>query len=153
AAGYITTAHNNGYNILLGIVGYTSEMGDFDSYIAAYSQYVADVARLGANAIEVWNEPNIDREWPAASINGGNYTRLLASAYNAIHAASSSTIVISGAPAPTGYFGSAGCGSGGCNDDVFMQQMASAGAGSYMDCVGLHYNEGIVAPSVNSGDP
>ncbi|MFN8376833.1 MAG: hypothetical protein U0694_28670 [Anaerolineae bacterium] len=153
AAGYITTARANGFNLLLGIVGYTSEMGNYDSYIASYSQYVADVARLGANAIEVWNEPNIDREWPAASINGATYTRLLASAYNAIRAANPSTLVISGAPAPTGYFGSAGCGAGGCNDDVFMQQMAAAGAASYMDCVGLHYNEGIVAPSVTSGDP
>jgi hypothetical protein len=153
AAGYITSAHNNGFNILLGVVGITSEMGNFDSYISSYASYVADVARLGANAIEVWNEPNIDREWPAATINGGNYTRLLAASYNAIHAASASTLVVSGALAPTGYFGSAGCGAGGCNDDVFMQQMAAAGAASYMDCLGLHYNEGIVAPSVNSGDP
>ncbi len=153
AAGYITAARNNGFNVLLGIVGYTSEMGNFDSYIASYSQYVADVARLGANAIEVWNEPNIDREWPAATINGATYTRLLASAYNAIRSANPGTIVISGALAPTGFFGSAGCGAGGCNDDVFMQQMAAAGAASYMDCVGLHYNEGIVAPNINSGDP
>jgi hypothetical protein len=62
-------------------------------------------------------------------------------------------MVISGAPAPTGFFGTAGCGSGGCNDDVFMQQMAQAGAAQYLDCVGLHYNEGIVSPSTNSGDP
>jgi hypothetical protein len=153
AAGYITAAHNSGFNILLGIVGITSEMGNYDSYIASYASYVGDVARLGANAIEVWNEPNIDREWPAATINGGTYTRLLAASYNSIRAASSTTWVISGAPAPTGFFGSGGCGSGGCNDDVFMQQMAAAGAANYMDCVGLHYNEGIVAPSVTSGDP
>jgi hypothetical protein len=153
AAGYITTARNNGFNILLGVVGYTSEMSNYDAYIASFAQYLADAARLGAGAIEVWNEPNIDREWPAASINGATYTRMLAAAYNAIKSASPNTLVISGAPAPTGFFGTAGCGAGGCNDDVFMQQMAQAGAGSYMDCVGLHYNEGIVAPNVTSGDP
>jgi hypothetical protein len=153
AAGLIQSAHAAGFKVLLGIVGTPSEMGNFDSYIQSYAQFVGGVATLGADAIEVWNEPNIDREWPAASINGGNYTRLLAAAFNAIKSANGSVLVISGAPAPTGFFGSAGCGSGGCNDDVFMQQMAQAGAGSYMDCVGLHYNEGIISPNQNSGDP
>ncbi len=99
------------------------------------------------------NEPNIDREWNAGQINGANYTRLLQSAYNAIKSRNPNVMVISGAPAPTGFFGAAGCGSGGCNDDVFMQQMAGAGAAQYMDCVGIHYNEGIVPPAQNSGDP
>src|SRR5690606_20484336 len=112
----------------------------------------------GVDAIEVWNEPNIVREWPANSINGAIYTRMLAEAFNAIKTARSSTIVISGAPSPTGYFGAAGCAvnsptDAGCNDDTFMAQMAQAGAANYLDCVGLHYNEGIVAPSATSGDP
>ncbi len=111
------------------------------------------MAALGADAIEVWNESNIDREWPAGSINGATYTQLLAAAFNAIKSRNGGTIVISGAPAPTGYFGSAGCGSGGCNDDVYMQQMAQAGAANYLDCVGLHYNEGIIPPSQTSNDP
>lgn len=154
AASLINGAHAAGFKILLGIVGSPSELGaSFDSYIQSYATFVAGVARLGADAIEVWNEPNIDREWPAGQINGANYTRLLAAAFNAIKSSGATTMVISGAPAPTGFFGTAGCGSGGCNDDTFMQQMAQAGAASYMDCVGLHYNEGIIAPSQNSGDP
>ena len=108
---------------------------------------------LGADAIEVWNEPNIDREWPNGQVNGGTYTQMLAAAFNAIRTANPNTIVISGAPAPTGFFGTAGCTAQGCNDDVFMQQMAEAGASAYMDCIGLHYNEGIVSPATNSGDP
>jgi len=153
AQSYIEAAKANGYKVLLGIVGDPTQLGaDFDGYVAEYSKFVGDVAALGADAIEVWNEPNIDREWPAGQINGGNYTKLLAAAYNAIKTKNPNTIVISGAPAPTGYFGAAGCAAGGCNDDTFMQQMAAAGAGSYMDCVGLHYNEGIVSPSTSSGD-
>jgi hypothetical protein len=31
--------------------------------------------------------------------------------------------------------------------------MARAGAANYMDCVGVHYNEGIVPPTATSGDP
>ena len=152
-AGIIDQAHASGYRVLVGVVGLTGQMWDYPAYINQYAAFVAGVAALGADAIEVWNEPNIDREWPADQINGARYTELLAAAYNAIKSANPNTMVISGAPAPTGYFGAAGCGAGGCNDDVFMQQMAQAGAGRYMDCVGLHYNEGIISPNQRNGDP
>lgn len=153
AAGFINAAHANGFKALLSIKGDKSQLGDYASYINSFSDFVGGVAALGVDAIEVWNEANIDREWPAGSINGGTYTQLLAGAFNAIKTRNPNTIVISGAPAPTGFFGSAGCTSNGCNDDVFMQQMAQAGAASYMDCVGLHYNEAIIAPTQSSGDP
>lgn len=153
-AGLISSAHQNGFKVLLGVVGDRSQLAaGFDSYIQSFATYLGGVAALGADAIEVWNEPNIDREWPAGQINGGNYTRMLAAAFNAIKSRNANTIVISGALAPTGFFGSAGCAAGGCNDDAFMAQMAQAGAANYMDCVGLHYNEGIIAPSQTSGDP
>ena len=152
-AGMIEQAHASGYRILVGVVGQTGQMWDYPAYISQYASFVAGVAALGADAIEVWNEPNIDREWPADQINGARYTELLAAAYNAIKSANPGTMVISGAPAPTGYFGAAGCGAGGCNDDVFMQQMAQAGAAQYMDCVGLHYNEGIISPNQRNSDP
>ena len=152
-AGFIASAHSSGFKALVSIVGDKTQMGDYNSYISSYSSFVGGVAAGGADAIEVWNESNIDREWPAATINGATYTQLLAAAFNAIKSHNPNTIVISGAPAPTGFFGSAGCGSGGCNDDVYMQQMAQAGAGSYLDCVGLHYNEGIIPPTQTSNDP
>ncbi len=150
----INTAKANGYKILLGIVGdKTALASNFDAYVASYAEFLGGVAALGADALEVWNEPNIDREWPAGQVNGATYTKMLAAGYNAIKAKNPNTIVISGAPAPTGFFGAAGCTANGCNDDTFMSQMAQAGAAQYMDCVGLHYNEGIIAPSAGSGDP
>ncbi|MCS7072389.1 MAG: hypothetical protein NZM00_12860, partial [Anaerolinea sp.] len=98
-AGLIQSARANGFRIVLGIVGDPSQMGNFDSYINSYASFVAGVARQmqAGDAIEVWNEPNIDREWPAGQINGANYTRLLAAAYNAIKSANPGVIVISGA--------------------------------------------------------
>jgi len=151
---FIQAAQGNGFKILIGFVGDKNEIANnYDAYIAFYSQIAAEIAANGADAIEIWNEPNIDREWPTGQVNGATYTRLLASAYNSIKAANPNTMVISGAPAPTGFFGEAGCGASGCNDDVFMQQMADAGAAQYMDCVGLHYNEGIISPTQNAGDP
>ncbi len=152
-SGIINSAKSNGFKMLIGLVGNKDQMGDYNAYINSYASFAAGVARAGADAIEVWNEPNIDREWPAGQINGGTYTRMLAAAFNAIKQANANTIVVSGAPAPTGFFGAAGCTAQGCNDDVFMQQMAQAGAAQYMDCIGLHYNEGIIAPTAATGDP
>jgi hypothetical protein len=154
AQGQINTAHANGYKVLLSILGSRDQLSsNFDGFVGSFAGFVGGVAGLGADALEVWNEPNIDREWPAGQINGGSYTKLLAAAYNAIKSKNPNTMVISAAPAPTGFFGAAGCTNNGCNDDTFMSQMSQAGAAQYMDCVGLHYNEGIVAPSASSGDP
>lgn len=153
-AGIIGAARPQGFKVLLGALGSKDRLRDnFNGYVAEFAQYVGFLASQGADAIEVWNEPNIDREWPLGQVHGGRYVQLLAAAYNAIKAANPNTIVISGAPAPTGYFGAAGCTANGCNDDVFMQQMAQAGGAQYMDCLGLHYNEGVLSPSQSGGDP
>jgi hypothetical protein len=149
-AGVINNAHAAGFRILLGIVGYNTELNN-GGYFDQYAGYVAGAAALGADAIEVWNEPNIDREWAPGQIDPGRYTELLRVAYYAIKGANANTMVISGAPAPTGYFG--GCSGNGCDDNTFVAGMAAAGAANYLDCVGLHYNEGIVPPNQTSGDP
>ena len=151
-AGIINGAHANGFKVLVGIVGRKDDMGDFNAYTDEFAAYLGQVAALGPDAIEVWNEPNIDREWPAGTISGANYTVMLSKAFNAIKAANPNVIVISGAPAPTGFFGG-GCAAAGCDDNVFLRQMANAGAANFMDCVGAHYNEGIISPDQTSGDP
>ena len=148
----IAQARAQGFKVLLGALGDKNQLAsNFDGYVAQFAEYVAHLARLGADAIEVWNEPNIDREWPNGQVSGARYTQLLAAAYNAIKAANPATIVISGAPAPTGFYGAAGCAAAGCNDDHFMRQMAQAGAASYLDCVGIHYNAGTSPPNSTTG--
>ncbi len=149
-AGIINEAHAYGFRILIGIVGSTSELNN-GGYFDQYAGFVGGVAALGADAIEVWNEMNIDREWPSGSIDPGQYTQLLRVSYNAIKGANPNTMVISGAPAPTGFFG--GCSPSGCDDSQYIAGMAAAGAANYMDCLGAHYNEGIVSPDATSGDP
>ena len=149
-AGAINEAHGNGFRILLGVIGDKNLIVD-DGYLDQYAQSLAAAAAAGADAIEVWNEPNIDREWAAGQISPQRYTEMLRRAYNAIKAANPNTLVISGAPAPTGFFG--GCSGTGCDDQPFLQGMAAAGAANYMDCIGAHYNEGILPPNATSGDP
>lgn len=152
-ASVISQAHGQGFKVLLGALGDKNKLAnDFDNYVAEFAQYVAFLAQNGADAIEVWNEPNIQHEWPSGQINGANYARLLQAAYAAIKAVNPATLVISGAPAPTG-FSSTGCEAGGCNDNLFVAQMAQAGAANYLDCVGVHYNAGSVPPNATSGAP
>jgi hypothetical protein len=151
-SGRVAFFHNNGLKVLLSVLGEHDKVMD-PGYQDEYARGLAAMAAAGADAIEVWNEPNIDREWPNGQISGANYTRLLAKAYNAIKAANPGTMVVGAAPAPTGFWGAAGCAANGCNDDAFLAQMAAAGAANYMDCIGAHHNAGTTSPSVSSGRP
>jgi len=147
----IKDAHARGFKILLSVLGNPSDISggaNFDSYAA----YVGELARLGADGIEVWNEMNLDREWPAGQINPVTYTDLLRRAYTQIKAKNANTLVISGAPSPTGAEGAFGL-DHVWNDNRYISGMAAAGAASYMDCIGIHYNEGILSPTRTSGDP
>ncbi|HVO42049.1 MAG TPA: hypothetical protein VMT34_05490 [Aggregatilineales bacterium] len=152
-AAAISAAHGQNFKILISLKGSASDISA-GGYFDTFANYAKTLAAAGADAIEVWNEQNIDREWPTGQVDPANYVQLLAKAYNAIKNGNGNTIVISGALAPTGYWGGSGGKSpNGWDDDVYYQGMASAGAGQYADCIGVHYNEGIVSPQQSSGDP
>jgi hypothetical protein len=149
----IDEAHNRGFKILLNVVGNPASITTNPvAYYADFAAFLAQVALFNPDAIQVWNEPNLDREWPPGTINGGAYTDMLKAAYEAIKAANANVMVVSAAPAPTGFFNGQ-CTTNGCDDNIFIQQMVSAGAEQYLDCVGIHYNEGILPPDATSGDP
>lgn len=158
-SGIIAAAHANGFKIQLSALGPSSMVtqGGFEDAIA---QWVAGMAAAGADAIEIWNEPNIDREWAYSNMTPQAYTNLLCRAYAAIKAANPGTAVISAAPAPTGAFGGGGCidlGGGqkqcGIDDIPWLVGMANAGAANCMDYIGAHHNSGATSPSATSGHP
>lgn len=149
-AGRINDAHNQGLKVLLSITGaqtYPPPGGiDFDSFV----DFLGGVAALGPDAIEVWNEMNIDFEWPAGEISPASYVNnMLAPGYAAIKAANPNVMVISGAPAPTGFDN----GANAWADNRYLAGMAAAGAVNYMDCVGAHHNAGATSPAAASGHP
>jgi hypothetical protein len=152
AAGIISAAHSRGFKVLIGVVGSPSELAAGGAgYMQAFASFVGGVAGYGPDAIEIWNEPNIDREWPRGQISGAMYAELLRLSYQAIKSVNSGVMVISAAPAPTGaeaaYPGQV------MNDDRWLREVVAAGGLNYMDCVGAHYNEGIIPPSQRGGDP
>jgi hypothetical protein len=145
AAGYVSGGHAAGFKVLLSITGtlYPSSI-DFNSYV----DFLRGVAAYGPDAIEVWNEMNLDREWPAGQINPTTYVNsMLAPAFNAIKSASPGTMVIIGALAPTGFDN----GTNAWSDQRYVQGLAAAGAANYANCIGVHHNSGTTSPSVRSG--
>ncbi len=149
-AGRINDAHASGFKVLLSIPGANTYPAPGTIDFAAYADFLGGVAALGPDAIEVWNEMNIDFEWPAGEIDPASYVNnMLAPAYNSIKSANPNVMVISGAPAPTGFDN----GTNAWSDARYVQGMAAAGAARYMDCIGVHHNAGATPPSASSGHP
>lgn len=146
---FIEQGHQAGFKVLLTVTGDPAEMAAVgDDYFSVFAEFVEEVASLGPDGIEVWTAMNT-----AGKIDSASYVSLLAQVHTAIKAVNPDILVITGALNPTGAFGAAGCTDMGCNDDVYAQQMAEAGAANFADCIGVMYIEGIVSPAQTSGDP
>lgn len=148
----VNEGHANGFKVLVSV------LGDHHIDFNAWANYLGAAAAAGPDAIEVWNEPNFSREWPAEHMGGDQYVHLLlAPSYHAIKSANPNVMVVSGAPTPTGVF--QGCSfqewipMTGCDDNHWINQVAAAGGAGVMDCVGVHYNAGATSPYANSGHP
>jgi len=150
ASGLIQSAHSKGFKIQLSALG-SPDMVTKGGFEQDFANWVAKLAADGADAIEVWNEPNIEREWQIGHISPQAYTNLLCTSYNAIKAANPNSAVISAAPSPTGYFG--GCSPNGCDDAPWVAGLRDAGAANCMDYLGAHHNAGATSPSARSGHP
>lgn len=93
---------------------------------AIYGEYI--------DAIEIWNEPNLRREWQGTlPFSGAGYMQLFAPAYNAVRAYSTTMPIITAGLAPTADT------SGSIDDRTYLQQMFAAGLGRYPDvAIGVH---------------
>jgi LysM repeat protein len=149
----INEARSAGFKLLLSLTGDPAELAQNPTqYYQDFATFAGQVASLGPDAIEVWNEQNIDREWPRGFISPQAYTQMLSAVHQRVKATDPDVLVISGAPAPTGFFGGR-CTTDGCDDDAFIRGMAANNAGQFADCIGIHYNEGVLGPDARSGDP
>ncbi len=150
AAWMINAAHAAGFKLQVSALGGPGMVVE-DGFEQKFAGWVAGLAAAGADAIEIWNEPNIEREWQSGHISPEAYKNLLCASYNAIKGANAGTAVISAAPAPTGWFG--GCGPNGCDDQPWMEGLYNAGAANCMDYIGAHHNAGATSPSARIGHP
>jgi len=102
------------------------DFGDFCHTLA--DRYAGRVA-----AYQVWNEPNLAREWGGYAPDPEGYVELLRACYIGVKAADPNAMVVSAGLAPTG--------TGlpqAIPDTDYLIQMVEAGAAAYFDALGLN---------------
>jgi hypothetical protein len=94
---------------------------------------LAERYRGRVRAYQVWNEPNLAREWGGFEPNPEEYVQLLRVCYVGIKTADPTALVVSAGLAPTGT------GPPGAMPDIeFLTQMYEAGAAPYFDALGVN---------------
>lgn len=106
--------------------------GDFQDF-ADFCGAVATRYRGRIGAYQVWNEPNLSREWGLRPPDPVAYTELLKACYTAIKAADPEAIVVSAGLAPTGTDSTEAM-----PDTKFLEGMYDAGAADYFDVLGVN---------------
>ncbi len=105
------------------------DLQDFYNYVyAVASRYQGRV-----EAYQIWNEPNLAREWGGRSPNPAEYVELLKVGHRAVKAADPSAVVISAGLAPTTQNNSLAM-----PDIYYLQGMYDAGASPYFQALGVH---------------
>jgi hypothetical protein len=112
-------------------------------------------------AVEVWNEMNLEREWNTPDgVSADDYVALLKAAYTTAKAHDPNIIIISGAPAPTGinchetFPDCPASGRTSIMDDVsYLRAFVDAGGLDYADCVGTHSNGTNLPPTADGNNP
>jgi serine/threonine protein kinase len=142
---YLQEAKDRDYRVLLSIAKAPNWARTFDQSEAGPPDDPQSLARfigrllervgaINVDAIEVWNEPNLQREWTGAlPFNGGGYMQLFAPVYAAIRDYSEDIVIITAGLAPTDTSAVS------VNDREFLSQMYAAGLGNYTDImIGAH---------------
>lgn len=104
-------------------------IGDFVDFLAA----LATRYKGRIHAYQVWNEPNLSREWGDRPPNAREYTQMLKTAYQTIKAIDPNAVVITAGLAPTTELSQRAV-----PDTQFVQAMYDAGAKPYFDMLGAH---------------
>lgn len=113
--------------------------GNIDHFTAFLSA-MATRYKGRIHAYQIWNEPNLAREWGNKAPNAGEYTQMLKKAYQAIKAADPNALVVSAGMAPTTELSQRAV-----PDTRFIQSMYESGAKPYFDMLGAH-GAGYKAP-------
>jgi len=124
--------------------GPPDDYADYGNFIFALVNHFRPGAGNGViDAIELWNEPNLSREWGNAVISresAADYVRLMCIGHEAAKRASASMTTISAGLSPTGTLNDEAA-----DDTVYLQWMYDAGARNCFDVLGAH-GAGFKAP-------
>lgn len=115
--------------------------------IEAWAQYCGTLAKRYQGRIyayQIWNEPNLSREWGAQPPDAAGYTAILKPCSEAIRENDPAAVLISAGLAPTGNYDALAH-----RDDIYLDAMYQAGFQDYVDAVGAHatgYNPPTLGP-------
>lgn len=113
-----------------GVSGPPADPADFGRFMSVLAtRYAGKVA-----AYELWNEPNLAREWHGATLGAADYVTLLAAGSGAVRQADPQARVISAGPGVTGIDD----GVTAIDDRRFLREMLAAGAAQWVDGIGVH---------------
>lgn len=151
---YIESLHQRGVKVLVSVAkapgwsrSVTNEAGPPDDPQALVRFLEAMLAEFGdaIEAVEVWNEPNLQREWQGQPLTGASYMRYFEAAHQTIRAYSDRMLVDAKQPRPrpmiivTAGLAPTGTSDFSVDDRAYLQQMYDAGLGAYDDVmVGIH---------------
>jgi hypothetical protein len=137
-------------------IGYRAKQdGETDSPPDNYQDYFDFVHAFAGHfkkkdarvdAIEIWNEPNIHREWGMRPPSPQEYTNLLKGSYAAAKDASADVTVLAGSFTPTGTSDATAM-----PDDDFLRGMYAAGAAPYFDVLSAHAPGYKAPPEMDPG--
>lgn len=139
----VQAARANDIDVLLGVSKapewsrLTTELDgppiDYDLY-QQFMAFLAGRYRGRVAAYELWNEPNLQREWNGSPLSAADFVRLIEAGAAGVRSADPEALLISGAPATTGI----NDGVTAVDDRVFLRGMLEAGVGNIVDAVGAH---------------
>jgi hypothetical protein len=158
---FMGDANKKGLNIMLGIIdapawtrsinepGLLGPPDDF-AQAARFFQKVSARYKGCVQAIEVWNEMNLDREWriPSGKIQAADYVRYLDAVVPGLREIDPGIVIVMGALSPTGATASDGGRELYKDDYAYMDEFVAAGGPSKVDCIGVHLNGFNMPPNV-----
>ncbi len=127
--------------------------GDPPENADQFARFVGDMAaryRGRIHAYQIWNEPNLSREWGGKPVDPASYAMLLKKAYAAIKANDPNAIVITAGMAPT-----TADQADAMYDIKFYTQMYEAMGGNsdgYFDMLGIHAAGYALPPETDPAD-
>jgi hypothetical protein len=104
------------------------------SLYQAFMERLARRYRGRVAAYELWNEPNLQREWNGVPLSAADLVALIRQGASGVTAVDPNAILISGAPATTGI----NDGITAIDDRAYLQQMLDAGIHTVVDVIGAH---------------
>jgi polysaccharide biosynthesis protein PslG len=128
-----------------------AKRGELPLDLDAWGNFCGELARRYKGQIagyQVWNEPNLAREWFNRTPDAAGYVRLLRACYTAMKQADPAAVIISAGLAPTGTRSEQVI-----PDDVYLSQMYDAGVSDAYDVLGLNAPGYKSAPETDPGDP